>query len=271
MASQQTSENKTSFFKNDRALVCGMLVFYSICILGLLGATAWWLGDRNYKISLNATATAGVGATEQAQVTATAISRVTQQAQYDWIEPFDSSILGWRSGSENNEYWRGNIRIVDGIYLWDVLETRETFISRADFPINSRIKDFDVYVDTKLLEENPGNICSGLIFRETSDLEEDGGYYYYALCNDSWAKVSYHSENDGWINRLRLPYFQYSSGWNRLEITARGKHFVFRINGTKIFEMDDEHPGVGKLGLAVELNEKVPAVVQFDNFGYQPR
>lgn len=274
MTSQQTPQNKKAFFKNDRALVCSMLTFYGICILGLLGAAIWWLGDRSQKLSMNSTATANAASTAKVEMTATAVARATEHAGYMVIDSFDDHRYDWRRGTEypwDNGYWLGYISIKDGVYFWKVREVEKTFISRADFSENEKIRDFDVYVDVKMLEAAPGDVCSGLIFRDSSDVDEDnGGYYYYGLCNNSWAKVSYHSEKDGWETISRLPYLDYTRDWNRLEITARDTHFVFRINGMQIFEMDDDRQNVGELGLVVELNEKVPATIQFDNFGYQP-
>ena len=37
-----TTENKKSFLHNDRMLVCGMLVFYGLCIIGLAGVAYGW-------------------------------------------------------------------------------------------------------------------------------------------------------------------------------------------------------------------------------------
>jgi hypothetical protein len=56
-----------------------------------------------------------------------------------------------------------------------------------------------------------------------------------------------------------------------MEINARGSHFIFFINGTKIYEMDDDRRNVGGLALVIELNEKTPARIVFDNFGLQYR
>jgi len=65
-----------------------------------------------------------------------------------------------------------------GVYLWKVEQTKKTFISWADFFKDDKIGDFDVYVDVKMLDAAPGDVCSGLIFRMSPQGWDQGGYYY---------------------------------------------------------------------------------------------
>jgi len=268
---QSTTEGKKGLLQNDRLVVCGMLVVYGVCILGAIGAAFWWLNRRNQVISASATATAAAAATEQANAAVTAAAHATDQAQYEFIERFDSNKFLWTTGSENNEYYNGNREINDGSYVWDVRETKETFIHWSYFQRNNYIRDFDVYVDTKILDANPGDACSGFLFRVSTRGWDDGGYYF-VLCSDSYAAISYHTEKDGWEDMATVPYFDYAKGtWNRLEIIARGAHFQFFINGRQVYEMDDDRLEAGSVALVVELNENVPATILFDNFGLQRR
>jgi hypothetical protein len=172
---------------------------------------------------------------------------MTAQANYELVDRFDSNKNFWRQGIENNEYWDGSTLVNGGVYLWKVEQTKKTFISWADFSKDDKIGDFDVYVDVKMLDAAPGDVCSGLIFRMSPQGWDQGGYYY-ALCTDSHAKE-----------------------WNRLEISARGSHFIFRVNGKMFYEMDDDRQKIGGLALVVELNKKNPAQIVFDNFGFQSR
>lgn len=264
------SEEKKSFLQNDRKLVCLMLIVYGVCILGFIGATFWGLDRRSKQISANATSTASVLATQHANSTATVVAHREAQKQYELIDLFSTNKNRWRSGPENNDYWSGNIEIKSGFYLWNIKTTKYTFVSWADFTPRGYIYDFDVYVDTRVEEAEPGDVCSGLLFRISPDGWDEGGYYF-ALCNDSRIKVSYHTEKDGWKNIVSLPYHERSNDWDRLEISARGSHFTFFMNGDKVYEMEDDRQKVGDLALAVELNETVSARVLFDNFGLQPR
>lgn len=270
MTQQLTSQDQKSFLKNDRRLVCSMLVIYSLCIIGLIAATIWRLNSRRLTLSTNATSTAFAVETQQAQGTATAIAHATEQAQYELVDSFDTNENRWRTGFEYSKYWHGYTKIQDGVYLWDVRETKDTFISWADFSITEQIKDFDAYVDTKVVEAGFGDVCSGFLFRVSLDGWDEGGYYF-ALCNNSVLKISYHTEKDGWEHIASLPYYANSSDWNRLEINARGSHFDFLINGNWLYEMDDARQEAGSLALVIELNEKKPTKILFDNFGFQPR
>ena len=91
MDQQTPIEDKKSFLRNDSLLVCGMLTFYGVCILVLIGAAIWGLDRRDQKISAYATSTAHAAATQHAKATATAMMRTTEQAQYEVIEPFDTN------------------------------------------------------------------------------------------------------------------------------------------------------------------------------------
>jgi hypothetical protein len=265
-----SSDTKGGFFQNDRSLVCSMLVLYSFCIVGLIAAAFWWLNTTEKKKAAEATATAAVIATRQAQATSTAIARSTEQAQYEFVERFSPISGRWRMGAVDSEYWVGKRVIREDAYLWEVREVKKTFISWADFYRSDRIKDFDVYVDTKVLDAVPGDVCSGFLFRISPDGWDEGGYYY-ALCNNSYAIFSYHTEKGGWEPIDSVYHYIDPEEWNRLEIQARGDHFSFFLNGELIYEMNDGRQEIGGLALVIELNEKVPATILFDNFGYQSR
>lgn len=264
-------EEKKSFLHNDRLLVCSMLAFYGVCILGLVGATIWGLDRRSKTISANATSTAFAVATRQAKATATAAAHATDQAKYAVIDRFDTNKNGWLVGHEENKYWSGDITIRDGIYRWNVEEVKETFVYWTTFFTNETIRDFDVYVDTRVAEGEPGEVCSAILFRKSPDDLKKGGHYYYALCNDSHVEIYYYSNQDGWENIASIAYHSPLKEWNRMEISARGSHFIFRINGETIYEMDDDRRKTGDIALAIELKKKISASILFDNFGFQSR
>jgi hypothetical protein len=270
MENKDVLGDKRGFLYNDRLLVCSLLVIYTICIAGFFGAIFGTLNISRAMISANATAGAITAATEQVSATSTAVVRATEQSQYEFIERFDMVSGRWLTGVVNSEYWKGRRAIQDESYLWEVKEVKKTFISWADFYKEDKIGDFDVYVDTKVIDSTPGDVCSGFLFRISPDGWDNGGYYF-ALCSNSLTTISYHTEKEGWERIATIPYYERSNDWNRLEIIARGTHFTFLINGNQIYEMEDDRQKLGGLALVIELNEKVSAKVIFDNFGYQSR
>jgi hypothetical protein len=247
-----------------------MLAFYGICIVGLAIGAFLWFGQQFEQEKTRATSTAAAFATERAQATATAIAHREEQDRYEFIDTFNSNVNGWRSGSEYGEYWNGYTGIRDGVYRWEVRKTKDTFVAWADFPDHEYVKDFDVYVDTQVVEGQLGDVCSGLLFR-ISPSGWDAGGYYFALCNDSTISITYHTDEQGWQNITRFRHSVEPSSWNRMEISARGSHFTFYVNGEQVYEMDDDRQAAGGLALVIEINDLVDAEVAFDNFGFQPR
>lgn len=262
--------NKTGFFHNDRMFVCGMLVFYGLCTIGVIALMVWGLDRRDKAVSANATATGAVIATQNANVTATAVARATEQSQYEFIERFDTVSGRWLTGVVDSEYWAGRRAIQDEAYLWDVREVKKTFISWADFYEGDEIKDFDVYVDTKFINAPRGAVCSGFIFRKSPNEFDEGGYYF-ALCNNATVTISHRDQAGTWERIETMSYYGYRDEWNRLEVQARGSHFTFYINSELVYEMNDDRESIGGLALIMELNEQVSLKVLFDNFGFQSR
>lgn len=264
-----TVETKKGFFQNDPLLVCSMFAFYGICIVGAIALVFWGLFRREQTISVNSTATAVKSATEQANTTATAAARTTEQAQYKNIDHFDTNANHWLTGPQNNDYWIGTTNIKDGIYLWDITEVKQTFIYWADYSPGKSVEDFDVYVDSQIQESKSNKVCTGIIFRRSSKGWDQGGYTF-TVCNSAFFDFSYHDEK-GWQN---LSEWKYSpviqpADWNRIEVSARGGHFTFSINNSMVLEMTDDKQSIGDLALFVEIDDKNPAKVSFDNFGFQ--
>ena len=269
--------NRKGLLQNDRLLVCGMLVFYGLCFVGLGGTAFWWLNQRSQMLLANATSTAAaivteahISATEQARGTATAIARATEQGQYTVIDHFDSNRFRWMVDSINTEYWEGSTTIKDGVYVWNINEVKKSFVQWADFYHGFPMGDFDTYLDMKFVEGTPGNTCGGLVFRKSTKGWDDGAYIF-TICNDSSFKVEYHGEN-GWefLSNWQDNNVIHQSDWNRIEISARGDHFLFTINNKEVYKLTDERLEEGGLAIIIDVDES-PAEVWFDNFGYQSR
>lgn len=272
---QQTPLAQQNLLKKDLLFACSLLVVVCIFVTALIVVPFWGAKRDQQRISAEATSTAFAVATQQVNATVTAVAHATEQAQYKFINQFDVNNYMWRQGPEDQEYWSGDIAVEGGVYVWDVQEVKDTFVSWADYSLSESIEDFDVYIDTKVVNGNPGKVCSGLIFRKAPSVSgRDDYYYYFSLCNNSVAYIGYYSDKEGWetINSISAPaMFPYSKDWNRLEVSARGSHFIFLVNGSKIYELDDDRRKAGGIALFIELNEKTPARIVFDNFGFQPR
>lgn len=261
---------KKGFFKNDRMFVCSMLVFYSLCTIGLIALSVWGLDRRNDVISANTTATQSVIATQNANVTATAIARLEEHDQYEYIERFDAPSNHWMDGPEDDSYWAGDIRVENGVYVWEAKQIKKTFLQWSSF-YRGILLDYDTYVDVKFVDGPSGGACGGFVFRKSVSGWEEGAYTF-VICNNARLSVYYyeHEEWDMLANEWAFDVIR-PADWNRVEISARGSHFVFRVNNTIVFEMDDYRRKVGGLAILLEVNELEPAEVWFDNFGFQAR
>lgn len=262
---------KKGFFKNDRMFVCSMLAFYSVCTIGVIALLFWGLDRRNKTVSANATATGAVVATQNANVTATAVARLAEHDQYEFIERFNEVSGRWYVGPHAKQYGDASYAIKNGFYIWDVRKS-DKFTYSSNFYKGSRIEDFDAYVDVKIIEsESQEFVCPALVFRK-SEKDFVGGAFVFSICNDSRFKVQYY-DNDGWMLITSSDYSSviYLDDWYRIEVNARGDRFVFLINHVQVFEMTDTRLEQGGLALFLEVPNGEAAVVWFDNFGFQSR
>ena len=250
------TENKKGFPKDDRLLVCSMLVFYGICIIGLVTIAFWRLNSLRETTSANATATAVSVATQKASSTSTAIAHSTELAQYKVIDAFDSTINEWQHGPMLGGDWEGSLHITSGVYSWDIYDVYQDYAM--------------ISVDTKFAKVPAGTACSGLMFRR-SPLSWNTGGYSFVICNAGYFSIHYHNAKDGWqeIKSQYHPLIQLSD-WNRLEVLVNGSHFVFLINSQIVYETDDNRQPVGGVSLMIEVEEDETQIL-FDNFGYQTR
>lgn len=270
-------EEKKSFLHNDRLMVCGMLAFYGICLLGLVGAVIWGLNYRSQTTAAGVTATAAevtspaaAAPTQDAIEAATVVARKTEQAQYQVVDPFDNNEKNWWATTVNDDNMTGSVKVIGGVYLWDLQKVKQPFVDLSAFPGQKRYADFNVYVDSKIVSKQPGDACSGFVFR-TSVSGWEKGAYIFSVCSDSTFSVFYYKEEWESIARREVRRVIQSSGWNRLEVNARGNDFTFLVNHEVIYEMTDDREPRGGLALYVEVNKETPMTISFDNFGLQPR
>ncbi|HKY56068.1 MAG TPA: hypothetical protein VJM08_17260 [Anaerolineales bacterium] len=264
-------ENKKRSFQNDFVPLLVFLALSCICLFGLIAASLWGLNDFKKTILANATSTAFAVATQQKDVSATAIIHTTEQAHYEFIERFDHVSARWYVGSHARQYGDASYSIKDGVYIWNVHKSSD-FSFWRDFYKGNKIKDFDVYLDTRFVEsESQGFVCAGLVFRKVEG-DWNKGAFVFSLCNDSHFQIQYY-DRDGWsdVTNSNFIDFIHLDDWNRIEVSARRDHFMFRINNIEVFEMSDDRLQQGSVGIYLGVPANESALVWFDNFGYQSR
>lgn len=219
-----------------------------------------------------ATATARAAATAQAQSTAQAVVRATAIAGSDLFEPFDNNIREWRAGEEDNEYWQGSIAIQDGRYIWDITTVKQGFIAWGD-PANSpSARDFDVYVDARLVSGDPNQVCYGLLYftvRETID----NGALTFSVCDTQDFSIDYYDAATSWeaLQDWTSSTAIRPNDWNQLAVTRRGAEYSFYINDQLAATFNESRMDEGYFSMFVTIYEAYPGEVWFDNFALQPR
>lgn len=248
-----------------------MFVFYGLCIIGLIAGAFIWLGQRNAAISANATSTAETIATDAVRTTATILAHETEQAQYKITDTFTDNRENWKTGQENSEYMKGSIEVSDGMYVWDIREAKQAFVDWANFRDGNWFGNYDAYIDSKIIEDTPGDTCSGFVFR-TSSYDWENGAYTFSVCNNSYFDIYYYKDGE-WDVLVDDTYSSIikENNWNRLGISIKGSNFAFMINNVIVSEITDERQKYGGIALLVEINETTPTTVLFDNFGLQTR
>ena len=90
MIQQPATENQKGFFQDDRKLVCSMLVIYSLCTFGDIAVTFRGLNRRQLTLSTSTT--------QCTNVTATAVAKLAEPDQYEYIERFEEASRRWFVG-----------------------------------------------------------------------------------------------------------------------------------------------------------------------------
>lgn len=271
MESQPFVEDKPGASRNSILIVCSMLIIYCICVAGAFAGIFWGLNYQRQIDLVSATSTAYVIATEQAQATTTAIAQLAEQDKYEYIDRFDKVTSDWYVGSYEKKYGDLRLTIKNGVYIWDVTDTKG-FTQSTPFYKGNKIKDFDIYVDLKFIKDyNVGAACSGFFFRRPTD-DWSNGDYTFTICDDSRFEIYFYKEN----RFENIAFIEHESSirpldWNRIEIIARGDHFTFVINNKEVYEMTDNRLKEGGLGLFIDIDKENPAEIWFDNFGFQSR
>jgi len=271
MEAQPTAEDKQGSSRNNILLVCGMLTICGACIVGAFAIMFWGLQYEKQTYAVNVTSTAFAVATQQVNAASTAIARSTEQNQYEFVEHFDEVSARWYVGPSAKQYGDVHYSIEEGVYIWDIRESKDSSFS-VDFYKRNQPSDFDIYLDARFIEsESVGFVCTGLAFRKSKDDWAEGAFVFY-LCNDVHFEIHFYDQN-GWspITSSDISGFFQPEDWNRIEMQARGDHFLFMINQVEFFEMTDDRLQQGTLCIYLQVPQNESAEVWFDNFGYQSR
>ncbi len=271
----------------DLMIIAGILVAF-LCLLCGLAASAYFvfqtvqesnnaqataaIATQMHALKIaqatqqaEATAAAHVTATAQAQSTAQAIARATAIAGADLFEAFNDNTRGWRTGEEDSELWQGNTTIEDGVYKWQITNTKEGFIawSTADIPA----RDLDLYVDARLISGDPNQVCYGLMYLANQDDLEEGALTFSVCDSQDFSIESYTAEN-GWQTLFDWRFTPYirPNDWNQLSVTRRGATYSFYINDQLVGSVNETRLEKGYASIFVTVYETIPGEVWFDNF-----
>ena len=172
-------------------------------------------------------------------------------------DSFTTNDNNWLIGSQPSEYFDPlNRKIVDGRYRWEAELSRPNSISRA-WLMGYLVWDFHLIVNGKHIMGSQAGSAWGMIFR----IQDNQNHYSFRMTDSQSFAVSVQKDGQ-WSNLVDWTKTDTikPNGVNQLEVLARGTHFIFRINGQVVSEVEDDHFGDGLVGLAIEgytLGEKI--------------
>lgn len=277
-----TPTGKPDNSHRDLFIILGILLAI-FCLIGGLAVSAYLIFQNVQQIA-NAQSTAAVATqvralelaqiTQQAEATATArakatavAARATAIAQSDLFEPFNDNARGWRAGEEDNDFWQGNISIQDGVYRWKIINTKQGFIAWGNPTDSPSARDFDLYVDARLVAGDPNQVCYGLVYLANQDKLEEGALTF-SICDTQDFSIESYSAENGW-QTLRdwnfTPHIR-PNKWNQLSVTRRGETYSFYINDQLVGSVNETLLEKGYASIFVTVYETIPGEVWFDNF-----
>jgi hypothetical protein len=206
--------------------------------------------------------------------TATHVAAVAERAGFEFFDQFNDNKNGWLIGENDDAYFIGHNKVEQGVYVWNIEETKLGFAgwgTKRSGRLN--LTDFDAYVDTKLVQGSPSGICYGLQFR-ASIIRQSDSYYTYEICNNGYFRVNYHEGKAAdWETLIDWTRSEaiHSNQWNTIGVSARGTHFVYTINDSKVAELDDNRLDTGNVSVFIDIESGEAGTIWFDNFALQSR
>lgn len=267
---ENASQTATNDNGNKQTIIILLSIFGVLCIILVCVAVGAFYGINGIKKTQQADT-----ATAQANATSTVVSRISQIAGYDFFDSFEDNHNQWRQGPEDNDYWFGNIDVRDGMYVWDVIGFRNSTYqsSWSSYQNSTPVEDFDLSVDARLFTPEANQMCYAVAFRADPDSLATNGYEFH-VCDSQQFYVGYYGGLSGESKEI-LPWTQSNSirsgEWNTLEVKARGDRFTLSINQEVVYEFTDSTSSSGRVYLMIRYYDQTPGMIQFDNFGLQPR
>jgi hypothetical protein len=209
----------------------------------------------------------------EVQATTTAQAKNAELMAYTYFDSFENNDNEWRSrDDEDNDFWSGSTTIENGVYIWQVTEVKEGFVSWADFNGADSTADFDLALKARRQEGLPDEFCYGLIFRKSPEGFSSGAYIF-SLCENGFFKISYYNEEIRWetIQDWTETKVIHDNDWNLLEISARGPDFTLYINNQQVAQFSDDRLEEGIFSILIDIYEVSSGRIEFDFFALEPR
>jgi hypothetical protein len=220
------------------------------------------------------TATARAQATQTASANATAtVAAIHANATEFWkqatfVDQFNNNSNKWVTPlyGTSNDYWSGSGSIANGVYLFNVSQTRKPFIYWIPAPVETA-KDFDISVAAKRVSGSSNQVCYGIYFRSISPK-----LYAFAVCDNQIYSVDYYDGTKYHSLKAWTASTAVRTGdWNTLSVSGRKNVFTLYINDVKVDTITDSALSSGWPGLFFEVFDKETAIVQFDKFSFIKR
>lgn len=264
-------------------LIVGIFVML-ICLLGLFVAYNFGVVRPMQATIIGGTATAYAEATAQKQhdlnrrATAHAVATIQKQATADYSSTLAAVPAGWETllderfdipdrwftGPTESRYGTSDVTISDGRLYWKVRGGEGIFIYRTpDMDIGHEVtlKDFEVSVETTVIDNDGSGGSYGVVFRESGSL-----WYMFRVSQDDQFSVYYHGL-DGWesiISWRKLPDYVGSPPY-KLTVRGEGSKFLFFVNDQYVESMDDNRILRGFVGIGMDVSSYHVLEVEFDN------
>ena len=211
-------------------------------------------------------------ATEVPQPTDTAEALATV-APGSWAinvnDRFTSNTNQWSIYTDNQDSMlKDSENIQNGKLTWQ-MEAVDDNVFAWDYPQSiPAVTDFEVSLDAQRAGSSDGDY--GIIFR----LQDNNDFCMFVVddSNQQYNVACYQSSSGGWSTIVDWSDSSVilNGGINHLAISARGNHFVFSINGTKVGQADITGITSGQLGICADLyttGDKM--TITYDNFQLQ--
>jgi hypothetical protein len=190
----------------------------------------------------------------------------------DWpvtlCETFTDNAHGWTVESQDNDYARYSIAVVDGAYKLDY--TAKAFAQFQHtalrwFPV-AQAQDFALSVTT-LMDSEFQSTSWGVAFRADEDM---GSFFLFSIYNDNTYAFEIY-ENGNWVPLISQRGFDgiLKGQANKLTVVAEGGDFSFYINDAPVNTFSGGLLAASGIQLVASAKEGANATYTFDDIVLQ--